>query len=72
MKNEPVFLSRRDMMKTGFAAMGITMIPERVISLTEDIKERSVVLTDEDRRLSEIFSKYGGEFGGVRPAERRK
>ncbi|MFC1555930.1 hypothetical protein ACFL67_02495 [candidate division KSB1 bacterium] len=73
MKNEPAFLNRRELLKTGIAAMGFSLIPERMVSLSDNLNKETVIHADEEQqRFLEIVTKYGGEFGSARPIERRK
>jgi len=47
-------------------------IPEKIISGTEGYSKKMVIRVDkEQQRLIETSKKYGGEFGGIEPEERR-
>ncbi len=72
MKDKSRHFNRRDLLKIGITAAGIAAIPEGIITAAENNNKKPVVRKDkEQQKLFETAEKYGAEFGGIKPDERR-
>ncbi len=72
MSTESKHLNRRDMLKYGVSAMGMAILPERIISIKKTTgSQQNRQSGKEQEQLLSIVQKYGGEFGGIKPEGRK-